>query len=152
NKKAYVPEYERIGGALQAGRDDIHMRLGKALLWYAEAANENGNTQTALTALNAIRRRARQGNASVLPDVTVTGKEALRQAIWQEQRVEFGQEYERFFELVRQGRAGAVMRAYAAKYNTAKGSGFKDGVNEIFPIPQTEINLSKGVLKQNPGY
>lgn len=152
NKKAYVPEYERIGGALQPGRDDIYMRLGKAMLWYAEAANENGNTQTALTALNAIRKRARQGNANILPDVTETSKVALRQLIWREQRVEFGQEFERFFELVRQGRAGQVMRAYAVKYNTAKGSGYKDGVNEIFPIPQTEINLSKGLLKQNAGY
>ena len=152
NKKAYVPEYEKIGGALQPGRDDIHMRLGKVMLWFAEAANENGNTQGALTALNAIRRRARQGNANILPDVTETNKAALRDLIWREQRVEFGQEYERFFELVRQGRAGQVMRAYAAKYNTPKGSGFKDGVNEIFPIPQSEINLSKGVLKQNAGY
>ena len=92
------------------------------------------------------------GNNAVLPDVTVTDKEALRQAIWKEQRVEFGQEYERFFELVRQGRAGKVLRAYAAKYNTAKGEGFRDGVNEVFPIPQTEISLSNGKIVQNPGY
>ena len=72
--------------------------------------------------------------------------------IWKEQRVEFGQEFERFFELVRQGRAGTVLRAYAAKYNTAKGFGFRDGVNEIFPIPQSEINLSKGKILQNTGY
>lgn len=151
-KKYYVPEYERVQGSLQAGRDDIHMRLGKVLLWYAEAANEIGKTTEALKALNDVRQRARQGNAAVLPNVTVTDKDALRQAIWKEQRVEFGQEYERFFELVRQGRAGQVLRAYAAKYNTAKGAGFKDGVNEIFPLPQLDINLSKGKLVQNPGY
>jgi len=152
NKKVYVPEYERIAGSLQAGRDDIYMRLGKVLLWYAEAANENGKTQVALNALNQIRARARQGKADVLPDVTITDKTALRERIWQEQRVEFGQEYERFFELVRQGRAGNVLRAYAAKYITAKGAGYRDGVNEVFPIPQLEINLSKGKLKQNSGY
>ena len=151
-KKAYVPEYEKkISGSINAGRDDIYMRLGKVLLWYAEAANENGNTPAALKALNDVRKRARQGN-SVLPDITETNKNALRQLIWKEQRVEFGQEFERFFELVRQGRAGQVLRAYAAKYNTAKGSGFQDGVNEVFPIPQAEINLSKGKLVQNPGY
>jgi hypothetical protein len=54
--------------------------------------------------------------------------------------------------LVRQGRAGEVLRAYAAKYNTAKGKGFRDGVNEVFPLPQSEINLSKGKISQNPGY
>jgi hypothetical protein len=88
----------------------------------------------------------------VLPDITERDKDALRQLIWKEQRVEFGQEYERFFELVRQGRAGQVLRAYAQKYNTAKGEGFRDGVNEVYPIPQSEINLSKGLITQNPGY
>jgi starch-binding outer membrane protein, SusD/RagB family len=151
-KKYYVPEYERVQGSLQAGRDDIYMRLGKVYLWYAEAANEIGKTTEALKYLNEVRKRARQGNNAVLPDVTVTDKDALRQAIWKEQRVEFGQEYERFFELVRQGRAGQVLRAYAAKYNTAKGQGFRDGVNEVFPLPQSEINLSKGKISQNPGY
>jgi hypothetical protein len=151
-KKYYVPEYEKIQGSLQAGRDDIYMRLGKVYLWYAEAANEIGKTTEALKYLNEVRKRARQGNNAVLPDVTVTDKDALRQAIWKEQRVEFGQEYERFFELVRQGRAGEVLRAYAAKYNTAKGKGFRDGVNEVFPLPQSEINLSKGKISQNPGY
>jgi len=151
-KKYYVPEYEKVQGSLQAGRDDIYMRLGKVYLWYAEAANEIGKTTEALKYLNEVRKRARQGNNAVLPDVTVTDKNALRQAIWKEQRVEFGQEYERFFELVRQGRAGQVLRAYAAKYSTAKGQGFRDGVNEVFPLPQSEINLSKGKIAQNPGY
>lgn len=150
--KYYVPEYERVQGSLQAGRDDIYMRLGKVYLWYAEAANEIGKTTEALKYLNEVRKRARQGNNAVLPDITVTDKDALRQLIWKEQRVEFGQEYERFFELVRQGRAGTVLRAYATKYNTAKGKGFRDGVNEVFPLPQSEINLSKGKITQNPGY
>jgi tetratricopeptide (TPR) repeat protein len=152
NKKAYVLETERIQGSLQAGKDDIYMRLGKVYLWYAEAANEIGKTTEALQYLNEVRERARQGNNAVLPDITETDKDALRQLIWKEQRVEFGQEYERFFELVRQGRAGQVLRAYAAKYNTAKGQGFRDGVNDVFPIPQSEINLSKGKITQNSGY
>lgn len=151
-KKYYVPEYERVQGSLQAGRDDIYMRLGKVYLWYSEAANEIGKTTEALKYLNEVRKRARQGNNAILPDITETNKDALRQLIWKEQRVEFGQEYERFFELVRQGRAGTVLRAFAAKYNTAKGKGFRDGVNEIFPLPQSEINLSKGKITQNPGY
>lgn len=152
NKKYYVPEFERVGGALQPGRDDIYMRLGKVMLWYAEAANENGNTQIALDALNQVRERAREGNPNILPDITETNQTALRALIWKEQRVEFGQEFERFFELVRQNRAGEVMRAYALKYGTSKGAGYRDGVNEIFPVPQTEINLSNNVITQNPGY
>jgi hypothetical protein len=152
NKKYYVPNFEQINGTLNAGRDDIYMRLGKVLLWYAEAANENGNTTAALEALELIRERARKGNAAILPEITETDKGALRLLIWQEQRVEFGQEFERFFELVRQKRAGQVLRDFADTYDTAKGAGFRDGVNEIFPIPQAEINLSRGKLEPNFGY
>ena len=155
-KKYFVPRFEFINGSVQAGRDDIYMRVGKAMLWYAEAANENGNTVGALKAVNEVRRRARESGVNVpptvLPAVTETNKDALRTIIWREQRVEFGQEYERFFELVRQGRAGTVLHAYAAKYSTAKGEGFREGINEIFPVPQSELNLSKGKLTQNKGY
>ena len=58
----------------------------------------------------------------------------------------------RFFDLVRQGRAGTVLRAYAPKYNTVKGRNYKDGINELFTTPQTEIDLSQGKLRQNNRY
>jgi tetratricopeptide (TPR) repeat protein len=154
NKKAYLMEGEfpPTGDAIHSGKNEIKLRYGMLLLWYAEAANQNGNTQQALGALNKVRSRARQGNPGVLPDVTVTAKDQLQKEIWHEQRVEYGMENHRFFDLVRQGRAGEVLRAYAEKYNTVKGRGFRDGINELFPIPQTEIDLSQGKLKQNPGY
>lgn len=144
-------EYPPTGDPSNSPKNFIKYRYGMLLLWYAEAANENGNSTQALWALNEVRKRARQGNPSVLPDVTTTDKDQLRVAIWHEQRVEYGMENERFFDLVRQGRAGTVLRAYSQKYNTTKGS-FKDGVNEVLPIPQTEIDLSQGKLTQNPGY
>jgi tetratricopeptide (TPR) repeat protein len=146
-----LDEYPPTGNPSNSPKNFIKYRYGMLLLWYAEAANENGNSTQALWALNEVRKRARQGNTSVLPDVTTTDKDQLRTAIWHEQRVEYGMENERFFDLVRQGRAGTVLRAYSQKYNTAKGS-FKDGVNEVLPIPQTEIDLSQGKLTQNNGY
>jgi hypothetical protein len=33
-----------------------------------------------------------------------------------------------------------------------KGANFKEGKNELWPIPQTEIDRSGGKLSQNPGY
>jgi hypothetical protein len=30
--------------------------------------------------------------------------------------------------------------------------GFKAGKNELMPIPQNEIDLTGGILTQNPGY
>jgi hypothetical protein len=50
----------------------------------------------------------------------------------------------RFFDLVRQGRAGEVLRA--------QGLNFVDGVHELFPVPTAEITLSGGLITQNPGY
>ena len=154
NKKAYLManEFPPTGDAAHSGKNEIKLRYGMLLLWYAEAANQNGNTEAALAALNEVRHRARQGNAAVLPDVQVRDKDQLENAIWHEQRVEYGMENYRFFDLVRQGRAGKVLREYAEKYNTVKGRNFRDGINELFPIPQTEIDLSQGKLEQNFGY
>jgi hypothetical protein len=154
DKKAYLmqSEFPSTGDPRNSGKNDIKFRYAMLLLWYAEAANQNGHTQQAQDALNQVRNRAREGNAAILPDVTVTDKDQLEAKIWHEERVEYGLENLRFFDLVRQQRAGKVLRAFAAKYNTVKGRGFKDGVNELLPIPQAEIDLSQGKLTQNTGY
>ena len=65
-------------------------------------------------------------------------------AIWEERRHELAFEHDRYFDLVRQGRAGEVLRAL--------GKPFEDGKHEVFPIPQEQINKSGGLLEQNPGY
>jgi tetratricopeptide (TPR) repeat protein len=149
DKKAYIPEDEYHPAA--SGKDNKIFRLGEIYLWYAEAANEDGNTQEALKYLNKVRKRAREGNSNILPDITITDKNALRKEIYHEERVEYAMEAKRFFDLVRTGRAAEVLHAYAKKYNTEKGANFKKD-NKIFPIPETQIELSQGTLEQNPGY
>lgn len=144
NQKAWVPR--RQDGRNGAGGGNIRiLRYADILLMAAEALNENGKTQEALTYLNQVRTRAR-GNRppSVLPNVTVTDKAQLRQRIWQERRVELALEQHRWFDLVRQGRVSAVMKAH--------GKNFQEGKNELFPIPQNEVDISGGVITQNPGY
>lgn len=154
NKKAYLlaGDFPPTGDPAHSGKNELKMRYGMLLLWYSEAANENGNSQSALAALNQVRKRARQGAVNVLPDVNTLDKQALRTKIWQEERVEYGMENHRYFDLIRQGRAGTVLRAYSVKYNSSKGKNFKDGTHELFPIPQTEVDLSQGRLIQNKGY
>ena len=76
-----------------------------------------------------------------MPVVTASGT-ALDDAIFHERRVELGLEGHRFFDLVRTGRAAAELGPL----------GFKEGVNNVFPIPNSQITLSNGVLKQNSGY
>jgi hypothetical protein len=124
------------------------LRYADVVLMYAEAANEVGgsaNTTLALTALNSVRARARNGNAAILPNVTVTDQASLRDAIKKERRVELAMEYDRFFDLVRWGDAQSALSA-AGKVN------FNASRDNLLPIPQTQIDLSKGVLTQNPGY
>jgi len=62
----------------------------------------------------------------------------------------------RFFDLVRYGTADVDLNAYLAVekgrrlyYNAAS---FVKGKSEYFPVPQSQIDLSRGTLKQNPGY
>lgn len=124
------------------------LRYADVVLMHAEAANELGgaaNTTLALTALNSVRARARGGNATLLPNVTTTVQADLRTAIRRERRVELAMENDRFFDLVRWG----VSQTALAAAGKANFSAFRDN---LLPIPQTQIDLSKGVLTQNPGY
>lgn len=89
---------------------------------------------------------------NVLPIVTETDKNRLRDLIWHERRVELAGEGQRFWDLARQGRLGKVMKAYSRKYNSIKGQNFIEGKNELLPIPDDQIIVSNGALSQNPRY
>lgn len=141
-----------------ADRRDLNSRFGKwmnhriyryadVLLLAAEAANELGgaqNTTDALAWLEQVRARARGSNAAILPKVTTTDQAELRDAIRRERTVEFGMEQQRFYDLVRWGIDVTVL--------PASGSPNYKPKHRLLPIPQTEIDKSGGVLKQNPDY
>ncbi|MBC6995024.1 RagB/SusD family nutrient uptake outer membrane protein [Neolewinella lacunae] len=142
NQKAFVEEHPGGNGN---GPGNIRLfRYADLLLIAAEALNEIGQSAQALTYLNQVRARARGTNNRILPDVTTTDRDQLRNAIWHERRVELALEQQRWFDLVRTGRAATVMQAL--------GKNFVPGKHELFPIPQGEIDLSQGALTQNPGY
>ena len=112
------------------------IRYSDVLLMAAEALNKSAspNDAKAGTYLNLVRRRAFN---DLLHDVSASGS-ALAQAIFDERRLEFGMEGERFFDLVRTGRAAAQMPKFVT------------GKNEVFPIPQQEVSVSG--LTQNDNY
>jgi starch-binding outer membrane protein, SusD/RagB family len=118
------------------------IRYAEVLLIAAEALNENNNPSQALVYLNQVRQRAREGNNTILPDITNTNKDQLRDIILQERRVELAMEGHRFWDLVRTRKAEAVLGPL----------GFVKGKHELLPIPQTEIDLTQGALEQNPGW
>ncbi|UHG94118.1 RagB/SusD family nutrient uptake outer membrane protein [Spirosoma oryzicola] len=146
NMKAYVSFTRETnnGNTWETSKNIRVLRYGEVLLMNAEAANELGQPTKALTSLNLVRARARGGVSGVLANVTTTAQTDLRQAIWRERRVEMAFEHDRYFDLVRQGRAAAVFQAL--------GKNFVTGKHELFPIPQPQIQLSGGQLTQNPGY
>ena len=124
------------------------LRYADVVLMYAEAAAEIGgdaNLAAARAALNSVRARARAGDQNILPDVTTTDQDELIQAIRRERRVELGMEHDRFFDLGRWGIAQEALHA-VGKTN------FNESRDVLLPIPQPQIDLSNGVLTQNPGY
>jgi hypothetical protein len=143
NQKAYVPSTYWVSGFNEGADQNIRvLRYADILLMNAEAANELGNSSQALASLELVRKRARQGSNSILPAVTTTDQTALRNAIYHERQVELAMENDRFFDVIRQGRGAAVFGP----------KGFKANKNELMPIPSDEIDLSAGVLTQNPHY
>jgi len=113
------------------------LRYADILLMNAEAAlqPEVGQSAAAVADIAPLRSRAQlpPKNALTIDDV------------WQERHVELAMEHDRFWDIVRQGRAAAIMHA-------AGKSNFVAGKNELLPIPSSQILLSGNKLTQNPGY
>ena len=69
----------------------------------------------------------------------------LREKIYAERRVELAMEQNRWFDLARWGRIDDEM---APLFPTT----FESPKNLLLPIPQTEIDLTGGIMTQNVGY
>jgi hypothetical protein len=142
NQKSYVPFNLYVSGFNEGAQQNIRvLRFSDVLLMNAEAANETGDATLALTSLNKVRSRARGSLTGILPNVTTTDQTALRLAIYKERQVELAMESDRYFDVIRQGRG---LEVFGPK-------GWKER-NVVWPVPQTEIDLSGGLLTQNPGY
>ncbi|MBD1397871.1 RagB/SusD family nutrient uptake outer membrane protein [Pontibacter sp. JH31] len=133
--KKYAPTTEWLskGGGdviLNYPNNYIEMRLADTYLMEAEAlVQAGGNAARAGQLLNAVR--ARVGLAPVA---------ATLDNIYRERRLELATEGHRFYDLVRTGRAAAVLAPM----------GFVAGKHEVLPIPQNELINTK--LVQNPAY
>mgnify|MGYP001183452363 FL=1 len=145
NKKAYTDPALRREFTNKGFWVNIRLiRYADVVLMAGEAANELGKTGEANADLEMVRARARGNNPNILPKVESMDQNVLRNAIRHERRVELGMEFDRFYDLVRWGIAEEVLHA-AGKVNYQPK-------NALLPLPQTEIDKSKGVLVQNPDY
>jgi len=149
------------------------IRYADVLLMQAEALIELGRHNEALPLINQVRSRAKasterlQFSDGSMPsnyriEVYVDGEninwtlENAREALRWERRLEFAMESPRFFDLVRWGIAEETLNAYLAEEKTKRdylsNAQFTAGRDEYLPIPQREIDFTKGLYEQNPGY
>ena len=125
-----------------AGNDVIVLRYADVLLMHAEAILAGrGETSdgAAIDSYNAVRLRAGFEDRPT----TLT-----QNALLAERRVELAFENQRFYDLLRFGVADGVLSAHAAEM----GYSSYNARQLLLPIPAREINLSRGLLSQNPGY
>ncbi|MBR9774459.1 MAG: RagB/SusD family nutrient uptake outer membrane protein, partial [Cytophagales bacterium] len=136
------------------------IRYADVLLMLAEAINEvEGPTGTALGYLNEIRDRAG------LEPVNGLGKDAFREVLLNERRIELAFENHRWFDLKRtktESELVNLLNAYGLRERanpTTSREGIPFSNNDfifeaheiLFPIPQDQMRINSSLV-QNPGY
>ncbi len=91
--------------------------------------------------LNIVRRRA-----GLDPVPSTITKDAMREAIIHERRMELSFEGHRWFDLIRIDNG-----EYAVKFLHSIGKTNATRERLLFPIPQTEMDANP-LMTQNPGY
>ncbi|MEN0052859.1 MAG: RagB/SusD family nutrient uptake outer membrane protein [Mucilaginibacter sp.] len=167
------PSFQKIPPFMSSSKNWELIRFADVLLWKAEALIELNRPLEALPLINMVRQRAgnstarlKQADGSFIsnykvgtyqPGVNcVWTQDFARQAMRRERRLEFAMEGNRFFDLVRWGIADTYLNTYFASESTKrtylKTAKFTKGRDEYLPIPLNQINYSKGLYKQNPGF
>ncbi|HEX9509113.1 MAG TPA: RagB/SusD family nutrient uptake outer membrane protein [Puia sp.] len=144
------------------------IRYSDVLLMYAEALLQSGgDKQEVANYINRVRHRANTSSHTdveavsrvrtipntPIPDVAASAD--LLAAVMHERRTELGMEYLRLYDLIRWNTYVSTMHAFSTQpYANGRGTAFKAPASGryLFPIPQTEIDLSGGSITQNPGY
>jgi hypothetical protein len=164
------PSFQKTPPFMSSSKNWAVIRYADVLLWKAEALIELNRPADARPLINQIRQRAmnstgllKQASGAATSNYKIGlyptagfSQSYAREALRFERRMEFAMEGCRFFDLVRWGISAPYMNAYFDKeknlrqyLSTAK---FTAGRDEYMPIPLNQINLSKGLYKQNKGW
>ncbi len=136
--------YDEVSATNDVGNDYPVLRYADVVLSLAEALNEAGYQAggEALQLLNQIRTRA---GVATYTAAQLPTQAAFREAVLAERRLEFPLEGQRWFDLIRTGKA----------IDAIKVTGITVPANRlIYPVPQSEIDVynNPGTFAQNPGY
>lgn len=133
-----------FGFSTLSQQDAVLLRLAEVQLMFAEAQNEiAGPDQSVYDAMKTLRARV---GMPAYPDGY--NQEQMRQRIRHERRIELAFEGLRHYDLMRWHIAAEVL-------NKVKDSPVSYHFEDKFykwPLPQTEIDKSSGILVQNPNY
>ncbi|WP_019948780.1 RagB/SusD family nutrient uptake outer membrane protein [Hymenobacter aerophilus] len=164
------PSFQKTPPFMSTSKNWAVIRLADVLLWKAEALIELNRPAEALPLINQIRQRAQNSTARLknaaggstsnykigLYPAAGWNQQYARQALRFERRLEFAMEGYRFFDLVRWGIAADYLNTYFSVEKTKRQylqtARFTAGRDEYLPIPLNQINFSKGLYKQNPGW
>jgi hypothetical protein len=158
NRKYFITISERVPESeyIKERLNHILFRYADLLLMQAEAAFHQGQEGVARESLRTVRNRV-----GLDVDDALTGEELLK-AIYDERRLELAMEGHRYYDLKRTGKLAEAMTDFY-DYNINRSTDSYDSGNPqgqffdasrhyIFPVPQSEIDLSAGVVVQNPEY
>jgi len=144
--RPYAYPYKYQSQFLSPSRREYQMvlRLAEQYLIRAESRARLGNLTGAMNDLDTVRRRAGLADYSGALDT-----DSLVNAILHERQIELFSEWgNRWFDLIRTGKANAIMSIVTPQKG---GSWNSDGHQQLYPIPQSEI-LKDYNLTQNIGY
>ena len=145
----FIKKYYDVPVAKNDNGNNIPLiRYADVLLMYAEALNEVSFQPAgeAFTYLNMVRTRAGLAKKTA---TEIPTQQAFRLAMEQERRVELAFEGYRWFDLVRTDRAITVLNSKKDQIRLVTDL---TANNLVFPIPQSQIDINKDKIKQNPGY
>lgn len=127
------------------------LRYADVLLMYAEALNNTGRTADAIPFVNQIRQRG-----GLSPKLLTMSADETQLSIEKERRIELCFEGQRWYDLIRWGKAISTMQAFKTAYTANDPLNAQiDIVGKeyklLYPIPTRELQLNTQ-LTQNPGY
>ncbi len=128
------------------------IRLGDVILMLAEAYNEKGETDKAVTEVNKIRERVGMpGLNSGATWLAVGSKEEMAERIMRERAFELAGEGQRYWDLRRWGKLKESVKNATDIYGNLMYTRSYQERHELWPIPFVELDRNKN-LTQNTGW
>lgn len=144
------PSFFSARQATAQDQDVILIRFAEAYLLRAEAEVELGNVQAAMEDVDVIRKRAK---AETLYAGKVTDQVEARSMVLKERGLEFCQEFNRKFDLLRWGLYLDVMNeTQSIVCGNANRSTVRSKKNLLYAIPAAEVAENKLLGGNNYGY